>query len=189
MACNVQNRGFEGLDPAFAGALRALINASGGRVRIGNGLRTREEQTCLRATKPNLAAPPGRSNHEFGFAVDLVYANDEAREWAHANAQRFGLHFPMDYEPWHIEPIGRDRNSPREAYTEPAGLEPHPHDRTDVEDPHDLATHVRTLAGMLAGGGPASLGDDDLFADLNTVAGALASPQEAPMQEPTTDAA
>jgi len=175
MGCGVQNRGYEGLDPAFAGALQRMVAASGGRIRIGNGLRTRDEQVCLHATKPGLAAKPGSSNHEFGFAVDLVYTNDDARTWAHANAARFGLHFPMSYEPWHIEPIGRDRHSAREAYPESPGTEPHPHDRSDVSDVHDLGTHMRTLAGMMAGGGPASLGDDALFADLGTVASELQS--------------
>ena len=50
-------------------------------------------------------APPGKSQHNHGNAADLRYANDAARKWAHENAARFGLHFRMGNEPWHIEPI------------------------------------------------------------------------------------
>ena len=51
-------------------------------------------------------APPGKSNHGGGLAVDLSYATDGARKWVHENAARFGLNFPMAHENWHIEPIG-----------------------------------------------------------------------------------
>lgn len=51
-------------------------------------------------------APPGKSNHGGGLAVDLSYATNGARKWVHENAARFGLNFPMAHENWHIEPIG-----------------------------------------------------------------------------------
>lgn len=50
------------------------------------------------------AAPPGRSNHNKGLAIDFRYATPEAREWAHANLAAHGLALPMSYEPWHVEP-------------------------------------------------------------------------------------
>jgi len=53
----------------------------------------------------NWVARPGTSNHNHGRAVDLRYLDPSAREWVHANAERFGLTFPMEHEPWHIEPI------------------------------------------------------------------------------------
>ena len=56
-------------------------------------------------------ALPGRSNHQSGEAVDLGYASDRAKTWVHQNAARFGLHFPMGHEDWHIE--RRDRKGAR----------------------------------------------------------------------------
>jgi LAS superfamily LD-carboxypeptidase LdcB len=53
---------------------------------------------------------PGRSNHQRGEAVDLKYGSSAARQWVHANAGKYGLHFPMAWEDWHIEPI-RDRGT------------------------------------------------------------------------------
>lgn len=94
----------------FASRVQALIEASGGRVQPGSGYRTYEEQARLyelyKAGKGNLAAPPGHSNHNHGLAMDL--RGD--LEWAHQNAHRFGLHFPLldQDEPWHVEPIGVD---------------------------------------------------------------------------------
>lgn len=55
-------------------------------------------------------APPGKSQHNHGNAADLRWngkrldaAPKEVRDWVHANAGSFGLKFPMDWEPWHIE--------------------------------------------------------------------------------------
>lgn len=47
------------------------------------------------------------SKHGQGVAADLGYGskNTPARRWVHNNAKNFGLHFPLSYEPWHIEPI------------------------------------------------------------------------------------
>lgn len=51
-------------------------------------------------------APPGRSNHNKGQAADLQYASADARKWAHENAPKFGLAFPLGNENWHVEPAG-----------------------------------------------------------------------------------
>jgi hypothetical protein len=47
-------------------------------------------------------APPGRSMHQSGLAMDLSYTRGEGAQ-VRANAGRFGLKFPMSWEPWHIE--------------------------------------------------------------------------------------
>lgn len=100
----------DNLHPIFRQQLLAFIAASGGKVRIGSGWRSYEQQARLyadyKAGKPGQAraAPPGKSNHNFGLAADLIYGPG-GREWAHANAWRFGLRFPMGDEPWHVEPI------------------------------------------------------------------------------------
>lgn len=64
----------------------------------------------------NLAAYPGTSNHGWGIASDLSYysgqhGRQEALYWAHDNASKYGLEFPLCsnirgycQENWHIEP-------------------------------------------------------------------------------------
>ena len=110
----------EGLNGDFLNRVNTLIaaaNAAGFKIKVGNGFRTRAQQEALYKQKPNLAAPPGRSNHEKGMAADLVYGPG-AQEWAIANAGKFGLRFPMlskqkgkKYEPWHIEPANMKVNA------------------------------------------------------------------------------
>lgn len=51
-------------------------------------------------------APPGSSNHQKGEAVDFKYLDPTATKWAHENAPKYGLNFPMSNEDWHIEPAG-----------------------------------------------------------------------------------
>lgn len=67
---------------------------------------------------------PGGSNHQRGLAVDLTYNGamlkpgnvpSNVLSWVHSNAGRFGLHFPMGHEPWHIEPINARANQPPTA--------------------------------------------------------------------------
>ena len=125
---------WEGTDDEFARRMQEMIRASGGRIQVISAYRSVERQAQLyadavrkygsEAAARKWVAPPGRSNHNRGLAVDLSYTGD-GREWAHQNAYRFGLHFPMDHEPWHIEPIGvRDGTYNRneqwiDAYTDP----------------------------------------------------------------------
>lgn len=57
--------------------------------------------------KPAYVAPPGRSEHGVGLAVDvtnghLVGAGDPEWEWLNANASRFGW-YPISNESWHWE--------------------------------------------------------------------------------------
>lgn len=57
-------------------------------------------------------ARPGTSRHNLGLAADLAFASPADKTWAHANAARFGLHFPMTWEDWHIEPINLNGPAP-----------------------------------------------------------------------------
>lgn len=104
------NPSIDNLHPIFLQQLMAFVAASGGRVQLGSGWRSVAKQAELYADwlagKPGQAraAPPGKSNHNFGLAMDLVYLPG-GKEWAHQNAARFGLFFPMDDEDWHIEPL------------------------------------------------------------------------------------
>lgn len=97
--------GTEGLRPFFAARLGCLFS----RVRgmwIVSGFRTHAEQASLFEQKPELAAPPGHSNHELGLAADLGYPDTSAQRAAHAAASSCALEFPVHYEPWHVEPAG-----------------------------------------------------------------------------------
>jgi secretion/DNA translocation related TadE-like protein len=97
--------GSDGLQPFFVARLACLF----GRVHglwIVSGFRTYEEQAELYEQNPDLAAPPGTSNHELGLAADLGYPTIQAQADAHRQAPGCGLEFPIPYEPWHVEPIG-----------------------------------------------------------------------------------
>lgn len=106
----------QGMDAAYLSRLQALIAAAPGKISIGSGFRTNAQQAALYKAKPHLAAKPGHSKHEKGLAADLVFEGGQegpVAKWAHANAARFGLVFPMltrrpgkKYEPWHVEMAG-----------------------------------------------------------------------------------
>lgn len=101
----------KGLNKDFERALNQLIKDSGGRIKITSGYRDPERQAELfrdavkkygsEKAARKWVAPPGKSNHNHGLAADI--SGDRA--WAHKNAAKYGLVFPMAHEPWHIEPI------------------------------------------------------------------------------------
>ena len=105
----------KGLNAAFNSQLQRMIKDSGGRIKVNSGYRSPERQAQLFAAAVKkygsekaarkYVAPPGRSNHNHGLAADLGYTGD-GEQWAHANAGRYGLVFPMGHEPWHVEPVG-----------------------------------------------------------------------------------
>ena len=94
----------------------ALIDAAPGEITVTSGTRTRAQQEKLwkaalaKYGSPEAArkwvAPPGSSKHETGEANDLRFSSQAVKQWAHANAARFGLVFPLSNEPWHVELIG-----------------------------------------------------------------------------------
>ncbi|WP_422023365.1 M15 family metallopeptidase [Pyruvatibacter mobilis] len=108
----------EGMDGSFRSSLADLLNAAksdGYGVNINSGYRSEEHQARLwedaleKYGTPDKArkwvAPPGKSRHNHGFAADLAYTNDAAKAWVHENAAKYGLHFRLGNEDWHIEPI------------------------------------------------------------------------------------
>lgn len=183
---------FDGLDGSFASRLRQMINESGGRFWIFSGYRSIEDQTELwnnalakygsEDAARQWVAPPGKSNHNHGWAADLAWANDDAREWAHANAAKYGLTFPMDWEPWHIEPMEARGAAAPQAYTIP------PTGQVPVADPQrrtDPAYHLQNIAGMLARGdalSPASQSGDPTLSAVQTLVKAAAPGQPQPAQ-------
>ncbi len=103
-----------GMNVQFERALNQMIGASGGKITLTSGFRDAAKQQALwegalkKYGDPEIAdnwvARPGTSNHEKGNAGDLRFADDSTRKWAHENAGKYGLMFPLGNEPWHIEP-------------------------------------------------------------------------------------
>lgn len=117
----------DGLNESFATNLAAMMQDAPPEIRDGLGIYSgyrsveRQEQLWAGALKkygsPEKArkwvAPPGRSNHNHGQAVDLSYngqslrhAPKEVVDWVHQNAKKYGMYFPLSNENWHIEPLG-----------------------------------------------------------------------------------
>lgn len=111
----------------FNKAVQQLIAGSGGKITVTSGKRDTKRQAQLweqalkkygseSAARKWVAPPTGYklsdgtiaqgSRHERGIASDLKYADDAIRQWAHENAKRYGLHFPLANEPWHVELLG-----------------------------------------------------------------------------------
>jgi hypothetical protein len=153
----------DGTDDEFDRRVLAMIQALppslANQVKVFSAYRDIEHQRRLwdakvaevgeqRARK--WVAPPGKSNHNHGVAIDLRYGSDAARQWVHANAKQFGLGFPMGHEPWHIEPLGvrsgeyKGKTIDPEAYTDGLGLTP--------ADNHSAETQMLRFAKMLEGG-------------------------------------
>ena len=172
--------GTEELDSEFARRLTAMVEASGGRLYYVSGYRSVEEQQQLwdaalaeyggnEEKAREWVAPPGGSNHNHGVAMDLGYQDDEAQAWTHANASRFGLEFPMSWEPWHIEPTGvREGTYQSEVKVDLGGSGPGspdaytttPAGHTGATDPtrrFDLGYQLAQLGGILAGQVPDTL--------------------------------
>lgn len=98
----------DGFPDFFQTAVTQLLAACPGS-SVGSGSRTSAEQAALVASKglwspsnPG-AAPVGTSNHEVGVGSGAADLSGDM-DCLHANAGRFGLHFPISNEPWHIEP-------------------------------------------------------------------------------------
>ncbi|MBB3972512.1 M15 family metallopeptidase [Hansschlegelia beijingensis] len=109
-----------GLATDFRDNLGKFITAAreaGYDLKVQSGFRSNERQAQLFAdavrkygsesAARKWVAPPGASYHNKGSAADLAYGSDAARLYAHANAARFGLTFPLGNEPWHVEPAGQ----------------------------------------------------------------------------------
>jgi hypothetical protein len=113
--------GLDGIAPTLANAflrMQAAAAAAGFNIGIGSGYRTPEEQAVLRRKNgcPDVyqspasscrvpTAIPGSSNHNRGLAIDIS-GSKAAKAWANANGAKFGLHFPVSGEDWHVELIG-----------------------------------------------------------------------------------
>lgn len=117
----------DNLKPVVQDRLAAFLAAAedaGHDIRVISGYRDDARQAQLwqnalrkygsAAEARKWVAPPGGSTHQSGEAIDLQYGDrgaglggkrTAAVAWAHANAKKFGMHFPLDHEDWHIEPV------------------------------------------------------------------------------------
>lgn len=103
---------------AFA-RLKAEAEAVGHTVEISTAYRSREYQTKLYGRyikvvaaweksgrigkKPPPVAPPGKSEHESGTALDIhVSSRPELFTWLMKNSTTYGFYFTANSEKWHI---------------------------------------------------------------------------------------
>lgn len=111
---------FTGMDQGFNTALGGLFAAAPPdiqrQLQVTSGFRSPELQAKLwdqalqkygsAEEARKWVAPPGRSQHNLGFAADLKFLDPAAKQWVRENAAQHGLAFPLDNEPWHIELAG-----------------------------------------------------------------------------------
>jgi hypothetical protein len=100
-----------GLEPAMDRAVRRLLAAAAGSVWLVSGVRSSAEQSRLWAdavarygseeAADDWVAPPGRSMHERGVAVDL--GGDVERAARLVEELGLPLYRPLANEPWHFE--------------------------------------------------------------------------------------
>lgn len=102
---------------AFTALSREYAKAFGRPVCVTDSYRSRSQQVVLYATKPNLAARPGTSNHGWGTAVDLCGGVESfgtaQHAWLLSHAPLYGWFHPSwaqpggsRPEPWHWEFAG-----------------------------------------------------------------------------------
>lgn len=146
-----------GFNPAFDAAVQAFLAAApNGGVSIKSGYRTPERQAQLwesalaKYGSPEAArkwvAPPGRSMHNHGYAADLGYADPSVLKWAHENAPKFGLAFPLSNENWHVELAGaRNGGQPQQAA---AAVDPQPQAAPPDVQPFAAAAAAPVIGGL-----------------------------------------
>ena len=94
--------------------MQAAADAAGVRLSLTSGFRTMAEQKHLyycytsgSCNNGNLAAQPGHSNHQNGFALDVSTSS-----WLTRNASKFGFVRTVSREAWHFEYHGADPGGP-----------------------------------------------------------------------------
>lgn len=153
--------------------MKAFMAAAPGAITITSGKRSKADgerlwkEALAKYGDPEIAdnwvARPGGSNHEKGAAFDLKFADPKVRAWAHANAARFGLTFPMGNEPWHVEPV-EARGGKLSSQAVAAGVAP-------------IKVAPNGAVASVGGGGAAG-GGGGVGATLSTAAGGAAAPKE-----------
>jgi len=99
----------QGINPTMLQRFKAMAQEygemSGKKIQVNSGYRSYEKQAALHAANPSKAAPPGRSLHESGLAVD-INSTDAAALDQLGLMKKYGFTRPVGGEPWHVEPAG-----------------------------------------------------------------------------------
>lgn len=85
---------------------------TGKPILVTSAYRDNAKQAFLHKKDPSQAAPPGRSLHNFGFALDI--GKKEAHYLDTKDyLEKYGFHRPLlsKNEPWHIQPINIDKKT------------------------------------------------------------------------------
>ena len=105
------------VDPKLLAAVNRLGMRLGKVITITSGYRSYQQQAALydayRAGRGNIAAPPGRSAHESGLAVDAVIDGKPIADTVAARTlARFGLVAPVKGDPVHLQLSGSGAAAP-----------------------------------------------------------------------------
>lgn len=159
-----RSNSFTGLDQEYASRVARMLQAADaelgdGALKITSAFRSVEKQRELFeaavkkygsvAEARKWVAPPGKSRHNSGTAVDFAGKNGgllrdaSSREavWIKNNAARFGLDVPMSWEPWQVELAGSRDGSKTvaPAPTSGGGIG----SLLDIADPDERAAAIR----------------------------------------------
>lgn len=93
----------------FMGMAEEYGQKTGNSISVNSGRRSTEKQAALHAADPKKAAPPGKSLHEFGLALDIQPSDADKLEKL-GLMKKYGFTRPIGGEPWHIEPAGIQKN-------------------------------------------------------------------------------
>lgn len=151
----------------FTGMVREYRDMGGTKpVNVNSAYRSVSKQAELHSKNPKLAAPPGRSAHNFGLAVDADSAalNDMDRMGL---LNRWGFERPVPGEPWHVQPAGiktklssrgmLSADNPMHQRSVPIEIPPKPVERPQaVADASPKLVQPRTQS---SGGNSMSLGN------------------------------
>lgn len=180
-ASRVPESALTGLQPALQQSVAGLIRDVQGRfgeasISITSGARSVARQAELwqqaldKYGSANEArrwvAPPGRSQHNVGGAVDLGYASPEVMRYAHERAGAHGLAFPLSNENWHAELA----NSSRQAAGQIQALGTSSIDATSGLKAIEQVTGQVTGQPGGAGAGGAGLGAGASIASMSVTA-------------------
>jgi len=107
----------------FAGRMAYFAKVKNKKLPITSGFRSTEEQinaandalaehsdyyqgsdgAVYNSNGQRMVSAPGNSSHNWGIAADSW--NTWMEDVTNAELEKYGLRKPMDYEPWHVEPI------------------------------------------------------------------------------------
>lgn len=89
----------------FTGMAKEFYQLTGKQVQLNEGFRSFAHQQRLHRQNPNRAAPPGRSLHEYGLALDVNTVDMKELEKL-GLLRKYGFTASVGGETWHLEPIG-----------------------------------------------------------------------------------